>query len=582
MLDETVTTVSSDGKKTTISSDNNGALNGGTPVFDQVQTVAQQADGSILETVTDYSASGHEECRDRQEHGRQRPVLDADPGRERRRHGRQHDETGTVVLNANGSTTETFTDSNGALNSSHDGKTDSTTAVTTTQANGLSKTIVITGMNDDYSDSNTVSDTKVIDTGAGNAGGTTETIAITVPGTSGARDTETVNVSANGLSQTTQLSVGGYNIHTDAAQVALDGSKTETVTLLNPDGSLYEKDVTWTSANGQSATLQSARGGSTGFNHFENVVTNLDGGTTNTIWDFSASQAIACAVVTTASASGLGKTVQIETAGGVLEQTLSAATVLNADGGTTETQSVLNANGTLRSQEIRTASASGLNITTTYDVNGDGTVDETTTDAIVLNTDGSKTETVTTAYGAAGGTQKSQSVTTTSANGLNVSTTLTVNGYAKVADTVAISASGIKTETVQNYSISGTSATLVTSTVTTTSADGRDIVVQHKNSAGTVTSTDTTLTTAGANGSYQWTDVKSSGTVLDEANHFIDANGVDGVTLYVGTTKYTATLSVAQETSLRTMVTRLYATLLDRAPTAASGRPGCNTTRPAA
>src|SRR5262249_47773133 len=157
------------------------------------------------------------------------------------------------------------------------------------------------------------------------------------------------------------------------------------------------------------------------FNHFETIVTNADGSVTDTVSDTNASGVTTGEVITTMSANGLSKTVQIEPdGGGVVEQTLSDVTALNADGSTTLTQSVLNANGTLRSKQVRTTSPNGLNITTTYDVDGNGTVDETTTDNTVLNADGSKTETVTTNY--ASGTEKSQSVTTTSANGRNVST----------------------------------------------------------------------------------------------------------------------------------------------------------------
>ena len=483
-------------------------------------------------------------------------------------------QTDSIVLNADGSATETFTDTNGSLNSSPDGKTDSTAAVTATSANGLAKTVVTTGMNDDYSDSNTLTDSKVINAD----GSAAETIAVTVPGSNGAsvaRDTETVNTSANGLSQTTQLSAGGTTIYSAAATTGLDGSKTSTVALYNPDGTLYEEDVTTTSANGQSVSRQSARNGSSTFNHFETIATNTDGSVTDTVWDTNSSGVTTGEIVTTASANGLNKSVEIESDGGVAEQFLSDVTTLNADGSTTLVQSVLNANGSLRSQDIRTTSANGLNITTAYDLTGDGMVDETTTDNTVLNADGSKTETVTTTY--ASGTEKSQSVTTTSANGLDVTTAQDIVGYATITDTVAVSSSGAKTETAGYYDTSGS---LASETVTTTSADGRDTVADHENSSGTITSTETTLVTAGANGSYQWTDVSASGTVLDEANHFIDANGADSVTLYVGSTEYTATLSVAQEASELAVVDRLYSTLLGRAPIVCRVRkPGFNITR---
>ena len=293
-------------------------------------------------------------------------------------------------------------------------------------------------MNDDYSDSNTLTDLKVINAD----GSAAETIAVTVPSSNGAsvaRDTETVNTSANGLSQTTQLSAGGTTIYSAAATTGLDGSKTSTVALYNPDGTLYEEDVTTTSANGQSVSRQSARNGSSTFNHFETIATNTDGSVTDTVWDTNSSGVTTGEIVTTASANGLNK-IEIASDGGVAEQFLSDVTTLNADGSTTLVQSVLNANGSLRSQDIKTTSADGLNIATAYDLTGDGMVDETTADNTVLNADGSKTETVTTTY--SDGTEKSQSVTTTSANGLDVTTAQDIVGYATITDTVAVSSSG--------------------------------------------------------------------------------------------------------------------------------------------
>ena len=466
------------------------------------------------------------------------------------------------MLNADGSATETFADTNGSLNSSPDGKTDSTTAVTATSANGLTKTVVTTGMNDDYSDSNTLTDSKVINAD----GSAAETIAVTVPGSNGAsvaRDTETVNTSANGLSQTTQLSAGGTTIYSAAATTGLDGSKTSTVSALQSGRNALrrgcnhhqrQRPVGFPAKRAQRLQhLQPFRDdrhkhGRQRYRYglgyqFERRYHGRNRHHGERQW---------------AQQERRDRARWRRAA----EQFLSDVTTLNADGSTTLVQSVLNANGSLRSQDIKTTSADGLNITTAYDLTGDGMVDETTTDNTVLNADGSKTETVTTTY--ANGTEKSQSVTTTSANGLDVTTAQDIVGYATITDTVAVSSSGAKTETAGYYDTSGS---LASKTVTTTSADGRDTVVDHENSSGTITSTETTLVTAGANGSYQWTDVSASGTVLDEANHFIDANGADSVTLYVGSTEYTATLSVAQEASELAVVDRLYSTLLGRAPT---------------
>ena len=53
LIDETVTTVSSDGKTKTVQGDNDGTLKNGAPVFDRVETIALQANGSIIDTVSD-------------------------------------------------------------------------------------------------------------------------------------------------------------------------------------------------------------------------------------------------------------------------------------------------------------------------------------------------------------------------------------------------------------------------------------------------------------------------------------------------------------------------------------------------
>ena len=406
---------------------------------------------------------------------------------------------------------------------------ESTTTVTTTSANGLGKTVVITGNNGMVTADNTLTDNTVI-----NADGlTTETKTMTFSGrnTAAPMATEIINTSANGLSTAAQISEAGNSTYdiTDSVVIGLDGSQTETTTLLNNNGSFSEKDVTTTSANGQSVSLQSARNGSSTFNHFETINTNTGGSVTDTVWDTNSSGTTTDEIITNTSADGLSKTAQVEPdGGGVVEQTLSDTTTLNADGSATLVQSVLNGNGTLRSQEVRATSANGLNITTTYDVNGDETVDETTADNTVLNADGSRTETVTTTY--AGGTQKSQSVTTTSANGQTVTMSFNLAGYASLTDNIAIAASGAKTETVDNYNAGNS---LVTLTVTTTSADGSNIVVDHFNSSNTLTEVDQTLKEAGDYGSYQWIEADGSGDAFYVCNHMINADGVDRVMLVV-------------------------------------------------
>ncbi|WP_298355284.1 DUF4214 domain-containing protein [Rhodoblastus sp.] len=560
LIGQTVKGISSDKKTTTIWSKYD-AVSGG---YDQIETIAEQADGSVKDTVDDYSSTGAltaQTVKTTSANGLSWTLTQDENG-----DGViDNTQTDTKVLNSDGSTTETFTDTNGALNSMSDGSSDSTTVVTTVSANGLDKTVATTGWNADWNDSNTLTDDTVINAD----GSTTETKAITIPPSNGGPaplDTEIISTSANGLDKTVQISEAADSTYdyTDQVVVGLDGSKTETITTLHWDGSLAEKDVITTSANGQSVSLQSARNGSSTFNHFETVATNSDGSVTDTVWDINSSGATTDQIVTTTSSDGLDKTVQIQAdGGGVVTETVSDTTTLNADGSKTTVQSTLAGNGVLLNKEVRTTSADGLTINTTYDVNGDGVVDETASDVTTLNADGSKTETVTTTY--AGGSTKSTSVTNTSANGLNVINTTNIVGYATIVDSSSVSPSGAKTETVTYENGSGAT---VTSVKTTTSADGRNVTVDHYNSSGALSAVETTLTQADAYGSYQWTETDASGTNLYyAANHRIDANGVDSVNLYNGTNSgLNVTLTVAVEAQLLAAVKRLYATLLDRAP----------------
>ena len=130
LIDQTVTTVSSDGKTTTIASDNNGA-----GINNQVETLAEQANGSIVNTVGDYSSTGAliaQTVKTTASNGLSWTLTQDETG------GGTIDNTQTdsIVLNADGSATETFADTNGSLNSSPDGKTDSTAAVTLPRPTG--------------------------------------------------------------------------------------------------------------------------------------------------------------------------------------------------------------------------------------------------------------------------------------------------------------------------------------------------------------------------------------------------------------------------------------------------------------
>ena len=224
LIDENSTTVSSDGKTTTIDGDNNGTLSNGAPVFDQIETIAQQADGSVVKTVSDYGTSGNliaQTVKTTAANGLSW-TLTATQGS-----ATLYVQSDATVLNPDGSTTETYTDGTGngemiyyietsPQYGNHHTMVDGTTVVTTTSANGLSKTVVTTGHNGDSSNNNTLTDNSIINAD----GSTTETKTITV-GTA-VSDKEIINTSADELCKTIQLSETGNGTY-DYTELGGDG-----------------------------------------------------------------------------------------------------------------------------------------------------------------------------------------------------------------------------------------------------------------------------------------------------------------------------------------------------------------------
>ncbi len=139
------------------------------------------------------------------------------------------------------------------------------------------------------------------------------------------KDKAIITTSANGLSQTTQLDVnndGSYD-RTDAVATAVDGSRSETITVLNiGTGALQQKDVITTSADGLTQSLQRDSNGDGTFDHFETTATNADGSVTGTVWDTNTSGGLIDKFVTTTSANGLSKTTTSDVNGdGVVDET---------------------------------------------------------------------------------------------------------------------------------------------------------------------------------------------------------------------------------------------------------------------
>ena len=223
---------------------------------------------------------------------------------------------------------------------------------------------------------------------------------------------------------------------------------------------------------------------------------NANGSRTETVADFSADGTLLDRTVTTTSADGLSTITQTDSSGsGNFDQAETDVTVLNADGSKSETVSDLSANGSLEDQTVTTTSANGLSITTQTDSTGDGAFDRTRTDVTVLNADGSRTDTVTDF--SASGAILDQTVSVSRPNGSST-VTRALDGVIDQAETIAIAPNGSRIDMVSDINADGS---LKDQVVTTTSANGLLTSVQRNAAGSGITQTDTTVTILNPDGS---------------------------------------------------------------------------------
>ncbi|MEM9128299.1 MAG: DUF4214 domain-containing protein [Pseudomonadota bacterium] len=382
-----------------------------------------------------------------------------------------------ITVNADSTTTSVLTVKNG------DGSTRS--AVTHTQSDdALSKTSASDLDGDGDVDVTTVEATTI------NADGSRETVTTQTNTDSTIRAKNKVTLGTDQVSSETWQDLnqdGTFQAHELSRSVTVDGAtgeKTATSWTRNLDGSFSFQSVAVTTQDGLTTTTAiDADGDGDTDTHISDVtIENADGTSTRTVTETSQSSALISKQVSTTSADGLTSTTLTDIDGdGIDDRTDISATVLEADGGTTQTQSsyagdgttllsetvtsqsadrrltvsIVDANGdgatdtTLRSEiksdgsrealetrfsadasvrytEQTDVSADGLTNTTATDLDGDGDIDIATEQNTVLNTDGSRT--TTTALRNGDSSLRSQTVSSVSDDGLVTTTTNDADG----------------------------------------------------------------------------------------------------------------------------------------------------------
>jgi len=354
---KTTTTTSGNGKTVTATYDIDG--NG---VVDQKSVTTKNADGSVTQTLSDLTSAG----------------------------AVSHSKTVTTGAGGFNTLVSYDTDGNGAAN-----KTISD--LTTLNADG-SKT--------------TVEKTYTV-----NASGTLVLSAVTQTDTS-----------ADGLTVTTKWDQTGSGTftksRTDVTVLNVDGSHSETVSYFTGT-TLTSRYLTTTSANGLSITSQSDPTGAGTYAQTSTDVTviNADGTRTRTVSSTKADGSLISKFVTTTNTDGLIVSTN-EQRTGLATQTVSDTVEILADGAKRETLTTTDASGKLIDKTSALTSADKKTVTIDRDANGDGVIDQHQQTATADS--GVVTQTVTDYKSA--GFKADNSTTITTADGLQTTTSWDLDG----------------------------------------------------------------------------------------------------------------------------------------------------------
>ncbi|WP_245434756.1 hypothetical protein [Rhizobium anhuiense] len=343
-----------------------------------------------------------------------------------------------------------------------------------------------------------------------------------------------VTTSDDGLSKTSSSDLDGNGVFelvtTDVTVLNADGSRTETISKKGTGDALISRTTANVSASGLSKTTSWADASGNAVRSMSDVtVLNADGGTTETLSYFKADGAtLESKTVTTVAAHGLTTTVTTDVDGNNTVDKKSVTTK-QADGSIVQTLSDFGTTNVLKDSKTVTTSADGLTQTVEYDTDGNATVDKKTTHTTVLNANGS---TATTTKDIVAGVTKSITLTEVSGDGLTVTTKWDTAGTGggttfdkSRTDVTVLNANGSTTRTVSNL----TGTTLTSRTLITTSGNGLSVTTQiDPTGAGTYSQTATDVTVLNANGTKTRTveSKKADGSLISRTTTTISANGL--------------------------------------------------------
>jgi Ca2+-binding RTX toxin-like protein len=306
---------------------------------------------------------------------------------------------------------------------------------------------------------------------------------------------------------------GGYFDETELRETLGNGDYRITLSRLNPNGTLIDRTVKTTSADGlvRIEAMDLDGNGTTDVTVTESTVYS-GGNRTVTTSETNADGSLRNRTVTTIDAIGQNQTTVTDIDGdGVIDTTGSSTTLLQGDGSSRTVQLMRSPNDYLLQKVITTISADGLSQKIERDLDNNGIIDVTKTDITVIGAGGQRTQTITEFNPNDGNSTRSRTVIVKSADGRgrDIQIDLDGNGHNDRTQSIVVAGDGSSVDTVTDITDNGST---YARSVTTSSADGLTTVTQaDADGNGTFDSVTTTVKVKNANGSATTTQTRTNG-----------------------------------------------------------------------
>ncbi|MCP4128232.1 MAG: DUF4214 domain-containing protein, partial [Gammaproteobacteria bacterium] len=317
-----------------------------------------------------------------------------------------------------------------------------------------------------------------------------------------------------------------------AITVAPDGQTTSTMSVENGDGSVRSSTTTQQSADTLSKTTQMDLDGDgdIDLSEVDTTVINADGSRETTLTHTNSDGSVRAMSKDILGADKVSKEQWVDlNQNGIFEAT-DLVSELTVDGTTqvrTTDEYQRNADGTVISSTQRITSSDGQTVNTTSDLDGDGDTDISVSDITITNADNSSTRTVEMRNG--DNSLRSRTVTDTSADGLTIETSNDIDGDGTIdgwsKTEIVLNADNSVTRTVSQYAGDGT--TLLSHRVVDESADRLTTVISVDDDGdGNFDSIETTTESLDGAKTVSTTTYNADGTTSGTSSQTISANSL--------------------------------------------------------